>query len=494
VEDQLPVKWGIYTLDKELGRGGMAVVYAASKERPGFERSVCIKQILPSLSDDPEFVKMFEQEAGIASSLSHPNIVAVTDFDRVEGQLFLEMELVEGLDLQRLLGQVRAEGTSLPLGFARFVAECLLAALAHAHGKTVGGEPAPVIHRDVSPANVLLSKEGEVKLADFGIAKVRGSAVTTEVGDVKGKLAYLSPEQARGEGVDPRTDLYSAGLVLHELLTGRRFNRGEDHKGQIGQAMSPDDPELPWLSADWNDLLGRLLAKDKDDRFDSADEALAALERIPLAEPYGRGEARGLVQRLFGKPATPSSEHQPTELGTPVDFAEVATDARPGDGRARPGRLRWALVALAIAVALGLGLLAGTVIDRLTATEPPASPEPSAVAAPHDSLVASADAGPAQSGAAADAEPGDRPPLSEAKGPGFGRLQVNCRPWARVLVDGRDVGTTPIKSIKVRAGKRRVTLLNDERGYERTFTVHVPRGGTGSLSKEIPAGEAVAEP
>jgi serine/threonine-protein kinase len=499
VEGHVPVKWGIYTLEQALGRGGMAVVWAASKERPGqFKRDVCIKQILPHLSHDPKFVEMFRQEASVAASLRHPNIVAVTDFDSVEGQLFLEMELIDGIDLHRLLRRVRQLGLTVPLGFARHVTASLLAALAHAHGRVERGEPAPVIHRDVSPANVLISEEGEVKLADFGIAKVRGSAVQTEVGWVKGKFSYLSPEQAHGHEVDPRSDLYSAGLVLHELLTGRRFNRG---KGQSEEMGHPDD------------------------RFATADQALTALKQIRLEEPYDSAEAGRLVERVRELPAAKgrpqpdedavthyAGDDLPTAIhddesarasphGTPTPLA----DARTVVDRSRRGGTTWLKVALAVAVAAVLFLLARELLDRAAGEEPAEDPGSPVVEPPDEGVapaaVAAAPAAPADTGAApaaAAAEPDagrDAPPPPAAvQSPGFGRLEVNCRPWARVWVDGRDVGTTPIKDLKVRAGKRRVTLQNEKLGYKRTFFVKVPKGGKGSLSKDITAAEPATEP
>jgi len=507
------VKWGIYTLEQELGRGGMAVVYRASKVRDGdFKRTVCLKRIRPELSDDPEFVRMFRQEASVAASLHHPNIVAVTDFDQVEGQLFLEMELVDGIDLAGLLDEVHALGAAVPLEFARYVASCLLAALAHAHGRAVDGEPAPVIHRDLSPANVLVSTEGELKLADFGIAKVRGSSVVTEVGDVKGKFAYLSPEQARGEEVDPRSDLYSAGLVLYELLCGRRFNSGEDQRTQLGQAVHPGDPRLTWLSDEWNELLARLLAEKREDRFAGADEALAALAQLPAGEPYDREEAGRLV-RVVRELANDRDEPLPTRLGpadgptrarpqanpTPLAVART-TDVRPGKRR-----LGWLQVAAALAVVAGLFLLANELFDPNSADQgsaDPASPaasDPEGGVAPVEVEVTSdpvADSGSAPSSAAADAgaaRDGRRPRDAE-RDPGSGRLEVNCRPWAHVSVDGRAVGVTPIRDLKVRAGKRRVTLRNAELDYERTFTLDVPRGGVGSLTKDITLVEPNSNP
>jgi len=528
------VKWGIYTLEQELGRGGMAVVYCASKVRDGdFKRIVCLKRILPELSNNPEFVKMFRQEARIAASLNHPNIVAVNDFNRIEGQLFLEMELIDGIDLGRLLWIAVELGMTVPLGFARYVTACLLAALAHAHGQVVGGVPAPVIHRDVSPSNILLSTEGEVKLTDYGIAKVRGSAVVTEVGDVKGKFSYLSPEQARGHAIDTRSDLYGAGLVLYELLTGERFNRGEDRGGEMGQAKDPGNPALPWLSAEWNSLLAGLLARSPDDRFSSAEEALAELGRIKGLAPYGHSDVGHLVRRVR-ELLVAFASGEPTEAGGPAEqrsaddldaLAEEVTtsssqdvprpdvvsaaEMRPGSAGPvaqprRQGRRNWIKAALLFAAALGLSLLAIELIRGAAGgAGVEGSPPRELVEADRGALAMSR---PPDQAVQPDAEVAPVPEFTEgevaseaareaapARGPGFGHLEVNCRPWARVVIDGRDVGTTPIKDLKVRAGQRHVTLVNEELGFRRSFPVDVPRGGAASLSRDITAGARPVE-
>jgi serine/threonine protein kinase len=516
-------KLGKYRLEAELGRGGMAVVYEATKTgASGFLKRVCVKQIREELGDDAQFVEMFEQEARVAATLMHANIVEIFDFDLHEGRLLLEMELVDGIDLRRLLRWARGQGVAVPLGFARHVTAGLLAGLCHAHERTVDGELEPVIHRDVSPANILISTKGEVKLTDFGIAKARGGSVATEVGTIKGKYAYLSPEQARGERVGTGSDLYSAGLVLYELLSGRRFNRGEDQGQELGRAANPRDPRLSWLSDDWNELLSRLLAADPADRFASARDAAAALDQISLDASYTTADAGHLVQSVR-ELLTAASSHEPTELRTPagepvadeIDALEsepttssssevprpaavAPGGARSVEGEPRKERYAWVKAALAFAAALGLFVLASHLMREAEDGGEPGAPSVAA-ADPDDGGVESApiaesadDRVDARAGEAAgdggiDAD--ERADAATARAPitAFGRLDVNCRPWAQVLVDGRAVGTTPIKGLRTRAGKRRVTLVNEELGYRRTFTVEVPRGGAGSLSREIAA-------
>jgi len=528
-------KWGKYELVEKLGQGGMAEVYRGrGLGEDDFSRRLCIKVIHAALSNDPYFVEMFGQEARTAASLEHPNIVSVYDFVRYEDRRFLVMELVDGVDLRSLLREVRGLGFSLPLGFVQHVASGLLAALAYAHGRSVDGEPAPVIHRDVSPHNILISTKGEVKLADFGIAKAHGESAATKTGLIKGKIEFLSPEQARAEEVGPATDQYSAGLVIYELLTGKRLIRAAGEAQTLARATNPPTPDLSWLSGDWRRFVTRLLARSPGDRYASAEEAAEALERISTGESYSAKKAGQLVFRVRQLIADPLAP-QPTELVTPTpdpiaDSSEVAAEVRAdpleddltrsstSDVKVPPapekassdkpdkGRYAWLKAALAFAAALALFLAANHMMKEATGDDEAAGPGALSetemgdggvlASATEETSSPTASAGAVDGGVDGGAEAGqgtgsDR---AVAGGPGFGRLEVNCRPWAEVSVDGRNVGTTPIKNLKVRAGKRRVTLANDELGYERTFTVEVPRGGSGSLSKEIPGTGSAGSP
>lgn len=221
-----------YRLGAKLGAGGMAEVLASTVTgAEGFARPVAIKRVLAGYSKQPAFAAMFIEEARIASRLGHPNIVGVLDFDRdPEGRLFLAMELVEGMDLAALL----ASG-ELPVGIAIFIASEMLRGLGFAHDlhDPVSGLRG-LIHRDVAPHNVLLSWEGAVKVSDFGLAKALDADGSATTRTVKGHIAYMSPEQANGEALDPRSDLFSLGVVLHELLTGRPLFQG-DPAGVVAQ-------------------------------------------------------------------------------------------------------------------------------------------------------------------------------------------------------------------------------------------------------------------
>src|SRR5687768_2124050 len=218
-----PVVYGKYQLLDLLARGGMAEVFKAKSHGvEGFEKILVIKRILPELSRNPQFVEMFINEAKIAVTLSHANIVQVFDLGKTDDTYFIAMEYVAGYDLATVLRRGRRYGKPLPTELAVYIVSEVAKGLDYAHRRRDNRmRPLNIVHRDVSPQNVLLSYEGEVKLTDFGIAKARTSVEgETEIGVLKGKYAYMAPEQANGREVDGRTDLFALGTVLYESLSG----------------------------------------------------------------------------------------------------------------------------------------------------------------------------------------------------------------------------------------------------------------------------------
>ncbi len=293
------VAFGNYRLLRRLARGGMAEVFLARQQGvEGFERRVAIKRILPHLSDSSEFRTMFLDEARLAAQLSHPNIIHIYDFGRVEDFYFIAMEYVDGVDLGRLIKQAKVSPLPYEL-IARIMAD-ICAGLHYAHNVSDdGGKRLNVVHRDVTPQNVLVTYDGIVKVVDFGIAKATWQASRTRPGVVKGKYAYMSPEQVEGRSLDARSDIFSVGICLYEVLTGmplyRRDNVTEAMKEiRDGKPIHPEQhrPDVPHELVT---ILKKALATSRDERYPTAAAMQLELERYlkaatKLATPQVLGE------------------------------------------------------------------------------------------------------------------------------------------------------------------------------------------------------------
>jgi eukaryotic-like serine/threonine-protein kinase len=290
--DHGPLEFGKYVLLSKLAAGGMAVTYRARMTgAAGVTKPCVIKQILPHFADDADFVEMFISEARVAMGLSHGNIAQVFDFGEVDGQYFIALEFVYGQPLSKVLRRTAKSGLgALPIPLALHVASKLCDGLDYAH-RHVGedGEPLGLVHRDVSPDNVLISYEGEVKVIDFGIAKATSVVeAKTSPGVVKGKYPYFSPEQAQGrQDLDSRTDVYAAGVVLYEAVCGRRPYEGEfvTVLPRILRGDYTPPSELnPAISPELEDIIAQALALDRDERFPTAKALSDALVELLYRE------------------------------------------------------------------------------------------------------------------------------------------------------------------------------------------------------------------
>lgn len=301
---------GRYVVEGRLGAGGMAEVFRARQlGAEGFARPVALKRMSSALSHDETFAEMFIEEARLAALLQHPNIVQVLDFDRDErGTLFLAMELVDGSDLRRILDALRRSGRRMPPSIAAFVAAELLKALAYAHELEQDGKQRGLVHRDVSPHNCLVSRAGAVKLADFGIAKATATAALSQSGVVRGKVAYMAPEQARGDPVDARSDLFALGVVLYEMLAGERPFEGATEAETLARLLSgrfaPLGARVPDAPADLVAVASRLIEVDRAARFASAHEVLGQLLECRAYPKAGAAPLAALVRELV--PLSPS--------------------------------------------------------------------------------------------------------------------------------------------------------------------------------------------
>ncbi|MDP1833241.1 MAG: protein kinase [Geothrix sp.] len=269
-------EYGNYFLLEKIAVGGMAELFKAQQRGvQGFQKIVAIKRILPHFSDNEDFVTMFIDEAKLAAQLTHPNIVQIFDLGKAGSSYYIAMEYVNGRDLRTLLRKVREHGMPFPEQVAAFVVMKVAAALDYAHRKRgFDDRELKLVHRDISPQNVILSTEGAVKLVDFGIAKAASKASHTVAGALKGKLLYMSPEQATGQPLDNRSDLYSLGLVLFELLTGERCFQADSELGVLEKVRLGRISDLtslnPSVSREMLAIVNRALQKGVDHRYPSA--------------------------------------------------------------------------------------------------------------------------------------------------------------------------------------------------------------------------------
>ncbi|MCK5801089.1 MAG: serine/threonine protein kinase [Deltaproteobacteria bacterium] len=285
---------GDYWLMDRLGVGGMAEVFLG--HRGGSDKPIALKVLLPDAQEEPDIVRGFIDEANIAAELRHPNIVQIFDFALVDGTYVLEMEYVDGPDLRRLMNSAKTKSVGIPLSAAIYVVHEIAVALHYIHQHA-----RKIIHRDVSPHNIFVTSDGHVKLADFGVAKATARLGRTQTGVIKGKLAYLAPEQLRGEGVSARSDIYALGIVLWELLAGVRYCRGATDAEMFDRARNPVfvppskyRPDARGLDA----LLARCLDPLPALRMPDAGIFADELERYLQADPFGAEEMTEILGGL----------------------------------------------------------------------------------------------------------------------------------------------------------------------------------------------------
>ena len=347
---------GKYQLVSKLATGGMAEVFLARVEGPmGFEKTLVLKRILPHLAEDPAFVGMFFTEARVAAQLNHPHIVQIFDFGQADGTYYLAMEHIDGPDLRTLSARAIEAGVALPPAFCAKVISAACEGLAFAHDfvDPASGQPLELIHRDISPDNLLLSRQGTLKVVDFGIAKATNQSHKTKTGLIKGKIAYMPVEQLQGQQLDRRADVYALGVVLYELLTGQYpFEATTDVSMMQAILFEPlvsassRRPDLPQALVS---ILDKALAKVREQRYPDCVAFQADLERFILSTgqplgardlaqwverlcPRNSGPAKpnpsdrediGLSATLMSPPKTPSGDTHRATMAVPLDAART---------------------------------------------------------------------------------------------------------------------------------------------------------------------------
>jgi serine/threonine-protein kinase len=334
-------KAGRYRIARKIADGGMAEIFLGTQHgAEGFERPVVLKRILAPLVADPQFRNMLIDEAHVAMGLNHSNIVQVLDLGHVRGRYFLVLELVDGWDLSQVMARAETARFPVPPEILLYITAEVCRALAYAHARTRDGKPLGIVHRDVSPQNVLVSEQGEVKLTDFGIAKAMGRREQTSQGVIKGKLAFMSPEQASGHPLDHRSDLFSVGTMLYLFFTKRKPFEAPTDLESIMRVREcrfiPPEQHVPSLDPALVQILRRAMRGAPAERYQSAEQMLLDLENVQrtVFRPSGQTELKQWLAELQKRDGSPTtSKAVPAQPGTPPteDFdvgegAEVVFD------------------------------------------------------------------------------------------------------------------------------------------------------------------------
>ncbi|HEV7554911.1 MAG TPA: serine/threonine-protein kinase [Kofleriaceae bacterium] len=373
---------------RRLAVGGMGEIFLVRQQIAGVTRLVVVKRLLAELADDPQRLTMFVDEARIAANLSHPGIVAVHEFGHDADGHFIVMEYVPGHHVGRVLARAVRDGDRIPVSVGAYIVYEVARALDHAHHACDGdGAPLHIVHRDVSPSNVLLSFSGDVKLMDFGIARAANRSHRTNDGTIRGKFAYMAPEQIESTEVDATSDVFSAGVLLWELTLGRRLFDGATDFETIRATLEQPIPRPTTIDASYPPALEAVvmaaLERDRTLRLPSAAELATALKAVLREHPADRDDVAAVMAKLFPGDAALSATLGDAPAQPSVAKATVLLAETPP----APRRRRW----LAAAVAAGLAVLVGVIAWPMTHG---ASSPPDAVTAPAViSHGSSADAG-----------------------------------------------------------------------------------------------------
>src|SRR6476659_6374911 len=347
-----PIQFGKYWLLDRVNVGGMAEVWKAKAFGvEGFERLLAVKRILPNIAEDEEFITMFIDEAKIAVQLQHANIAQIFDLGKVDDSFFIALEYVNGRDLRSIFDRMRNKGEALAIAMACYVTMQVCEGLDYAHNKRdAQGRELNLVHRDISPQNILLGYEGEIKLVDFGIAKAAGKASKTQAGILKGKFGYMSPEQVRGLPIDKRSDIFAVGIVLYELLTGERLFIGESDFSTLEKVrnveIQPPSSYNKKIPQELERVVLKALARDPEDRYANAIDLHDDLQSFlySVGEFFSRKDLAAWMKKTFAMEIEEDNakieefrQIAPSATTNAASGAEVSRRAAVGGG-VPPGR------------------------------------------------------------------------------------------------------------------------------------------------------------
>ncbi len=504
-------RFGQYTLVRPIAVGGMAEVWLAKLDGPqGFQKKVALKRMTGSIAEQPQFVTMFLDEARLMSGLTHPNICQVFELGEREDNFYVAMEFIDGETVQHVMRAVTRAQQRLPMELAIKIARDCADALHYAHTKQGDdGKPLNVIHRDVSPQNLMVTYEGVPKLLDFGIAKAATRTNATEVGQLKGKLSYMPPEQARGETLDQRADQFSLGVMLFEMLTHTRLYPPLKEMDLFRKVALEETPyetarqREPSIPEDLSNLVARMMERDATKRYPSLaevrDQLTAHLHDHTTSIPSN--EAMSNFMTAYFPPETRGAV---VKQDTP-EPAKVHKGFTTSTMMGRSGK-RWQFATIALLALLGTGSLAMALwpspkpVEDLDAAEapptvkviePPAPlPEPEAEYVPYIA--------PPKPEIQPEPEPEEEPesipkgvkaaPPKKKVAPapkGKGLLSLQTSPWSIVRFGKKNLGETPLVGVPFPVGRHRLVLTNDERKLRTTIEVEIKAGQTTTLKLKL---------
>ncbi|HUU01373.1 MAG TPA: serine/threonine-protein kinase [Myxococcota bacterium] len=540
-------QFGKYHLIAHLATGGMADIYLAShKSIGGFEKLLVIKRILPNLANDKRFVEMFLDEARIAAQLNHPNVIQIFDLGQIKGCFFIAMEYLSGESLSMIIKSCRKQKQPFPNHVAAGIVMQAAEGLYHAHTMTASdGSPLCIVHRDISPQNIFVQYDGGVKVVDFGIAKAADRSTRTRTGTLKGKYAYMSPEQVEGKELDARSDVFALGIVLWESLVGRKLYKQENDLELLKAVVDQDapSPQLvnPRVSQPLAQIAIRALARRLDDRYQSAAELRNALSAYlkTVKEDADTMAIGRFMQDLFSdriankRAIIEGARALERDLGDTIfgdlnsyvsdtDVSVPRSDSMPGASAVMPGRKRFLIRATILVLLFITGGLSGLYLLSGKDLESHASKAPVFVVPVADAGIVSGqdpqpdpstfDGGIAQTDAGqsvvktstikrhrplkrrkvkrvASVKPAshkapshDRPTASKVPP---GKLRLVTTPWSNVYYRGKKLGQTPLIDTELPSGPVKLRVVNKEAGIDRVIVVNIKPGQRNTYRRSL---------
>lgn len=458
-------KIGRYRIEREIASGGMAIVYLARlMGAAGFTKEFALKKILPQWSHDPEFVRMLVDEAKILTRLKHKNVVEVFELGCEQSAYYIVMEFVDGMNLRELLKKLERKKTVLPIGLSLFIVREVAEGLSFAHAqKDEQGRQTSIIHRDVSPQNILVSHEGEIKITDFGIAKIAGKSQHTQTGQLKGKFSYMSPEQARGEALTPQSDIFALGLILFELVTGKKCFCGSNDL-EILEKVRSTKIHLPEnIPAEIKNILLRALHPLANHRYQgilAMQEDIAA-QRNLYGHETDAHDLKNFLELLEMSDTQLTVVNLPQTVIHEATRVDIATKRQKKSSAFSTRTVFYLLILFGLLPAYFLSQAVTTPFSRHIKLLRASLIEPAYFDDVKKLHVAIEPAAPQitplpPSAPQVFTKKTELPPEPE---PTFGSLSVVARPWAIVSVDGSPKAETPAHFAKLITGKHNVLLF-----------------------------------